>query len=206
MAFLTVDPFIGISVFIAKLSERQYCWRVFEDFHSQEFIQFFWRTTVASSCVCTSPLAVMTIVGLQRFRQGIHISITQVLFADHLHWRTRVNNKFSFLKFKSSMQAGTYFPKVRRMLLFLAPSILIHFLASFPRCFAGTFALATLSPPGDRSLKFGSVGGCADEVTPWANVSDDEGFWSRILGVTRNSLREFHTLDWLRHVLCTSGE
>ena len=29
---LTIDPFIRISVFIAKLSERQYCWRVFEDF------------------------------------------------------------------------------------------------------------------------------------------------------------------------------
>ena len=38
---LTVDPFTRISVFIAKLSERQYCWRVFEDFHSQEYIQFF---------------------------------------------------------------------------------------------------------------------------------------------------------------------
>ena len=32
---------IGIPIFIAKLSERQYCWRVFEDFHSQEYIQFF---------------------------------------------------------------------------------------------------------------------------------------------------------------------
>ena len=41
MWFLTVDPFIRISVFIAKLSERQHCWRVFEDFHSQEYIQFF---------------------------------------------------------------------------------------------------------------------------------------------------------------------
>ena len=28
MWFLTVDPFVRISVFIAKLSERQYCWRV----------------------------------------------------------------------------------------------------------------------------------------------------------------------------------
>ena len=38
---MTIDPFVGISVFIAKLSKRQYCWRVFEDFHSQEYIQFF---------------------------------------------------------------------------------------------------------------------------------------------------------------------
>ena len=37
--FLTIDPFVGIPVFIAKLSKRQYCWRVIEDFHSQEYIQ-----------------------------------------------------------------------------------------------------------------------------------------------------------------------
>ena len=36
-----MDPFIRISVFIAKLSERQYCWRVFEDFHSQQYVQLF---------------------------------------------------------------------------------------------------------------------------------------------------------------------
>ena len=41
MWFLTIDPFIRISVYIAKLSERRYCWRVIEDFHSQEYIQFF---------------------------------------------------------------------------------------------------------------------------------------------------------------------
>ena len=41
MWFLTVDPLIRTSVFIAKLSNRQYCWRVFEDCHSQEYIQFF---------------------------------------------------------------------------------------------------------------------------------------------------------------------
>ena len=41
MWFLTVDPFIRIYVFIAKLSKRQYCWRVFEDFHSQEYVHFF---------------------------------------------------------------------------------------------------------------------------------------------------------------------
>ena len=35
-----------------------------------------------------------------RFRQGIHFSITQVLFADHMHRRSGVDNKFSFLRFK----------------------------------------------------------------------------------------------------------
>ena len=32
------------------------------------------------------------------FRQSIHF--TQVLFADHMHRRAGVDNKFSFLKFK----------------------------------------------------------------------------------------------------------
>ena len=41
MWFLTVDPLIRICVCIAKLSDRLNCWRVFEDFHSQEYIQFF---------------------------------------------------------------------------------------------------------------------------------------------------------------------
>ena len=36
-----------------------------------------------------------------RFRQGIHFSIIQVLFADHVHRRSVVNNKFSFLMSKS---------------------------------------------------------------------------------------------------------
>ena len=27
------DPCVGVPIFIAKLSERQYCWRVIEDFH-----------------------------------------------------------------------------------------------------------------------------------------------------------------------------
>ena len=44
MWLLTTDPFIRMSVFIAKLSKRQYCWRVFEDFHSQEKYPILWHT------------------------------------------------------------------------------------------------------------------------------------------------------------------
>ena len=36
-----------------------------------------------------------------RLRQGIHFSIIQVLYADHMHRRFGLHNKFSFLKFKS---------------------------------------------------------------------------------------------------------
>ena len=57
--------------------------------------------TVDSSCVCTSPLAVMTIVGLHDF---VKVSISasfNSFFADHMHRRSGVDNKFSFLRFKS---------------------------------------------------------------------------------------------------------
>ena len=84
MWFLTIDPFVGIPVFIAKLSERQYCWRVFEDFHSQEHIQFF----DMHNCLF---MRLHFFIGgydyrrTARFRQSIHFSITRVLFADHVH-------------------------------------------------------------------------------------------------------------------------
>ena len=56
--------------------------------------------TAASSCVCTSPSAVMTFVGLHDF---VKVSIStefKSFFADHVHRRSGVDNKLSFLKFK----------------------------------------------------------------------------------------------------------
>ena len=86
MWFLTVDPFIRVSVFIAKLSERQYCWRVFEDFHCQEWIQFF------DIHRCLFMRLHFSIGGYgcrrtSRRRQSIHLSRIQVLFADLVHRR-----------------------------------------------------------------------------------------------------------------------
>ena len=62
MWFLTVDPLLRISVFIAKLPSDKNCWRVLEDFHGQENIQFF-----DIHCGLFTPLAVMTVVGLHDF-------------------------------------------------------------------------------------------------------------------------------------------
>ena len=78
MWFLTIDPFVGIPVFIAKLSKRQYCWRVIENFHSQEYIQFF------DIHNCLFMRLHFSIGGYDyrrttRFPQSIHFSITQVL-------------------------------------------------------------------------------------------------------------------------------
>ena len=60
------------------------------------------------------------------------------------------------------MQAGTYFPKVRRMLLFNAPLILTHFWP-VSTLFRGHFALATLSPL-EIDPQILERWGCVDEV------------------------------------------
>ena len=94
------------------------------------------------------------------------------------------------------MQAGTYFPKVRRTLLFHAPLILEHIFGQLPRCFAGTLLLplCLLLRP---ILKFWSVGAALMRFT-CANHSERRILVSNF-SVTCNSFREFHTLDWFLH-------
>ena len=60
------------------------------------------------------------------------------------------------------MQASTYFPKVRRMLLCLTPLNLIHFWPT-STLLRGHLALATLSPP-ETDPQILERWGCADEV------------------------------------------
>ena len=166
MWFLTVDPFIRIFVIIAKLSKQQYCWRVIEDFHGQEYIQFL-------DIHCSLFMRLHFSIGgydyrrTTRFRQGIHFS--QVLFADHMHRRSRVHNKFSFLRFKSWCRQAPIFPKVRRMQFCFSPSIFIHFRPA-STLLRGHLALALcllLRP----ILKFWSVGATLMRFT-WANHSE----------------------------------
>ena len=88
------------SVFIARLSMRQYCWRVIEDFQNQEYIQFI-------DVNCDLFMRLHFSIGGYDFRRtilgrhSINFSIIPVLFADHMHRRSGVDNKFSFLRFKS---------------------------------------------------------------------------------------------------------
>ena len=60
------------------------------------------------------------------------------------------------------MQAGTYFPKVRRMLLFLARLILTHFWPA-STLLRGHLALAALFPP-ETDPQIMERWGYADEV------------------------------------------
>ena len=170
MWFQTIDPFIRISVFIAKLSKRQYCWRVFEDFHSQEYVQFFdihcslfmrLHFSISGYDYCRTT----------RFRQSIHFSIIQVLIADHMHRRARVDNKFSFLRFKSwCRQAPT-------MLLYFSPLNLTHFWPASTLLRGHPCSCHSVSS-WDRSSNFGALGlrwwGSPGQIYP------SEGFWSRI--------------------------
>ena len=128
MWFLTIDPFVGISVFITKLSKRQCCWRILENFHSQEYVQFF-------DVNCGLFMRLHFSIGCYdyrrttRLRQGIHFSITQVLFLLIMCINAPVQ-QILVPQVQDLMQASTSFPKVRRMLLFLAPSIFNTLLAS----------------------------------------------------------------------------
>ena len=76
------------------------------------------------------------------------------------------------------VQAGTYFPMVRRMLLYVSPLILIH-LWPASTLLHGHIALATLSLP-ETDPQILERWGYADEVQPGL-INPSEGFWSRIL-------------------------
>ena len=97
-----------------------------------------------------------------RFRQSIHFSITQVLFCWSYASTRRSRQQILVPQVQELMQASTYFPKVRRMLLFLAPLILIHFWPA-STLLRGHLALATLSPP-ETDPQILERWGCADEV------------------------------------------
>ena len=133
--------------------------------------------TVASSCICTSPLAVMTVVGLHDF---VKVSISAE-FKSFLLIICIDAPKSTTI----SLSSGLRFDAGR------------HTFGQLPRCFAGTLLLPLclfLRP----ILKFWSVGAALMRFT-WANISERRILVSN-LSVTRNSFREFHTLDWFLHV------
>ena len=83
-------------------------------------------------------------------------------FADHVHRRSGVDNKFPFLRFKELMQASTYVPKVRRMVLCVSPLISEHFWPA-STLFHGHIALAIPTPP-ETDPQILERWCCADEV------------------------------------------
>ena len=159
MCFLTVDPFVGVPVFIAKLSKRQYCWRVIEDFHSQEYIQFF-------DIHCCLFMRLHFSIGVYdyrrttRFRQNIHFSI------------------ISSLRIKSWCKQAPIFRRWEECCFVFSPLILTHFWPA-STLLREHLALAILSPPetDPQILELWVLRwwGSPGQIIP------SEGFWSRIL-------------------------
>ena len=79
-----------------------------------------------------------------RFRQSIHCSRIQVLVADHVHWRSGIDNNFSFLRFQRWCKRAPIF-RWREECCFFMLLEFYYIFGHLPRCFAGTFLLP-LSP------------------------------------------------------------
>ena len=111
-----------------------------------------------------------------RFRQSIHFSIIQILFADHVHRRSGVHNKFSFIRFKSWCRQAPIFRRWEECCSFF-PLIFNTLLASFHAASRAPCSCHSVYS-WDRSSNFGALGlrwwGSPEQIYP------SEVFWSRI--------------------------
>ena len=111
-----------------------------------------------------------------RFRPDINFSITQVLFADHVHWRAGVDNKFSFLKFKSWCRQAPIFRRWEEC-CFVFSFNFVTLLASFHAAWRAHCSCHSVSS-WDRSSNFGAL-----RLRWWGSpgqIIPSEGFWSRM--------------------------
>ena len=176
MGFLTIDTFVGIPVSSQSFPSDNTA-GVFSRTFTVKKISNSLTYTIASSCVCTSPLAVMTIVGLHDFVKvsisALFKSFLLIMCFDALESTT--NSRSSSLR----VDAGKHpFPKVRRILLFHAPLIFNTLLASFHAASRAACSCHSVSS-WDRSSNFGALG-----LRSWSSpgqIFPSEGFWSRIL-------------------------
>ena len=187
MWFLTVDPLIRTSVFIAKLSERYCCWRVIEDFHSQESNQFFdihcgpfMRLHFSTGCCDCRKTT--------RLRQGpFQQNSSPFCWSYAFDAPEATNSLSSGLRF----DASTYFPKVRKMLLYFSPLIFMNTFGPTSTLLRGQLALATLSPP-EAAPQILERWGYADEVHLGKQVrAKDFGL---------ECMRVVQQLSWILHV------
>ena len=174
---MTYDPFLRISVFIANLSEQQYCWRVFEDIHSQEYVRFFDIHNCLFMRLHFSKVSISA--SLKSFLLTISIDAPE----------STTNYRSSGLRFDASKHQ---FSEGENNVALSCSFSVKNTFGQLPRCFAGTLLLSfclLLRP----ILKFWSVGSALMRFT-WANISERRILVS-IFSVTCNSFREFYTLD-----------
>ena len=188
MWFSTVDPLIRISVFIAKLSERQDCWRVFEDCHSQEYIRIFdvhrglfMRLHFSIGCYDCRRTT--------RLRQGIYFSRIRVLFC-WLHASTRRSRQILDAS-RHLFSEGE--KNVALFISFFFETLLVSLHAA-SRAPCSCHSLSSWGP----ILKFWSVGATLMRFT-LAYQSERRILVSNVC-VTCNGFLEFYTLDWFPYV------
>ena len=151
--------------------------------------------TIAPSCVCTSPLPVVTIVGLHDFvKVSISASLKSFLLIICIDApESTTNSRSSGLR----VDAGRHlFSESEKNVAFFSFSF-NTLLASLHAASRAPCSCHSVSSR-DRSSNFGALG-----LRWWGSprqINPSEGFWSRIFSVTCNSFREFHTLDWFLHV------
>ena len=98
--FLTADPLLGISVFFAEFFFQAIRLRVHpQGLEPSRRASSRERITVASSFVCTDPLAVKTFVGFPDTRTVLEFRRVQIFPAQHVQLFSGVYHKLSFLKF-----------------------------------------------------------------------------------------------------------
>ena len=114
--------------------------------------------------------------GTTRFRQGIHFSIIQLLFADHMHRRAGVDNKFSFLRFKIWCRLAPIFRMWEECCFVFLLEFLRYFLANLHAASRAPCSCHSVSS-WDRSSNFGALG--ATLMSSLGQIIPSEG-WSRI--------------------------
>ena len=152
--------------------------------------------TVASSCVCTSPLAVVTIVGLHDFvKVSISASLKSFLLIICIDTPESTTNSLSP---GLRVDAGRHLFSEGEKNVALSCSFNFRiFLASLhaaSRAHRSCHSVSSL----DRPSNFWSVGDALMRFT-WAKKSERRILVSNF-SVTCNSFREFHTLDFFLHV------
>ena len=119
----------------------------------------------------------MTIVRTTRLRQSIHFSRIQVLFADHVHRRSGVYNKLSFLWLKGWWRNRHQVSEgEKNVALFF--SINFRVLSASVHAASRAHRSCHFVSSWDRSSNFGALGlrwwGSPGQIIP------SDGFWSRM--------------------------
>ena len=154
MWFLTIDPFVRIPFSSQSFPSDNTAGVLSRTFRVKN-ISYSLTYTIASSCLHFS-------IGgndnrkTTRFRQSIHFGFTQVLFADHVHWHSGVDNKFSFLRFQRWCRQAPIFRRWEECCSLMLLLISTHFWPA-STLLRGHLTLATVSSC-ERSSNFGALG------------------------------------------------